>query len=65
MTIEELYYVPKEVWDSALELVNNSNKTITNNQLKDFLENKLNELEIQVTEKGFDNMLYAIGPLIK
>ena len=65
MTIEELYYVPKEVWDSVLELVNNSNKTITNNQLKDFLENKLNELEIQVTEKGFDNMLYAIGPLIK
>ena len=49
MTIEELYYVPKEVWDSVLELVNNSNKTITNNQLKDFLENKLNELEIQVT----------------
>lgn len=65
MTIEELYYVPKEVWDSVLELVNNSNKTITNNQLKDFLENKLNELEIQVTEKGFDNMLYAIGHLIK
>lgn len=65
MTIEELYYVPKEVYNSVLELVNNSNEIITSSQLEDFLKNKLNELEIEVTEKGFDNMLYAIEHLIK
>lgn len=65
MTIEELYYVPEEVWNSALELVNSSNGIITDHQLEDFLKNKLNELEIEVTEKGFDNMLYAVGSLIK
>lgn len=65
MAIEELYYIPEEVWDSVLELVDNSNETITNNQLEDFLKNKLNELEIEVTEKGLDNMLYAIRHSIK
>lgn len=65
MAIEELYYLPKEVWNSVLGLVNNSKEIITNNQLEDFLKNKLNELEIEVTEKGFDNMLYAVGHLIK
>lgn len=65
MAIEELYYIPEEVWDSVLELVNNSNEIITKNQLEDFLKNKLDELEIEVTEKGLDNMLYAIRHSIK